>query len=100
MIKGFNLQINQTKYYIRCDWCVQATRNMEGNNYFTLNLVMLVKNLNTKKYLTGKEMKGTYLAEKISDYIQNTVNGQRRIYWDCNGVNEVSGVSDGVEHGE
>ena len=31
-----------------------------------------------------KDFKGTYLAEKISNYIKNTINGQKTFYWKNN----------------
>lgn len=87
-MKGFNLTINDTKYFVRCDWSFQQNKNMQGESYFGIHLVLIVKNTKTGNYLTGKEVKGTYLAEKISDYIENAVNGQRAVYWDFNSKNE------------
>lgn len=87
-MKVFNLTINDTKYFVRCDWSFQQNKNMQDESYLGIHLVLVVKNTKTGNYLTGKEVKGTYLAEKISDYIENTVNGQRAVYWDFNSKNE------------
>ena len=86
--RGFNIIINDTKYFIVAECVYEKNMNVSRENYFGLHIGFMVKNVNTGKWLTGSELKHTYLAEKIYDYVQNTINGQRRIYWDYDAKNE------------
>lgn len=40
-----------------------------------------IYNITDNKMMLWKDIKGTYLEEKVSDYIENSFNGQESIYW-------------------
>lgn len=47
-----------------------------------MQLVFNIFNDTDKVWLDWDEFKGSYLAEKLTDYVKNTMNGQSRIYWE------------------
>lgn len=87
-LMGFNITVNNNLYYVKCDGGFERNMNEYNGNYFGLNLRFVVKNVATGEYLQGHQIKNTYLAEKIQDYVINSINGQRRIYFDWYAKNE------------
>ena len=77
-----NLTINSNHYYFRCVWCFDKKCPNEDNP--SMQLVFNIWNDTKKEWVDIKEFKGSYLAEKLTDYIKNTINGQRAVYWDNN----------------
>ena len=77
---GDIVTINNIKYRICARYALpEKAANMD--DVLGVKVQIVVEEVATGKVLTWKEMKGTYLANKISDYIQNTINGQRTFYW-------------------
>ena len=71
--------INGNKYTIRCSFAIEE--KVKGREFPGIKIELIIKDENEMK-LTWKDFKNTYLAEKICDYIRNTINGQRSFYWD------------------
>lgn len=88
-IRGFNITINGTKYFVRCNAHPNCRNQKIGvETYFGIHLSFDVKNLKTGEWLKGTDLKGTYEAEKIMDYVVNSINGQRSCYWNYEKPNE------------
>jgi len=47
-----------------------------------MQLVFTIWNDTDKCIIDWDNFRGSYLAEKLTDYVKNTLNGQRRVYWD------------------
>ena len=76
-----NIEVNGKKYNIAAICAIgQKTRNINLGLDVTLNSI--VTNLTDNKIMEWKELKDSYLLEKIEDYIKNCINGQRSCYWD------------------
>ena len=58
----------------------QKTKYQDLGLSTTLRIVII--NLTDNKIMSWKEIKGSYLQEKVEDWIKNCVNGQRSCYWD------------------
>ena len=74
---GFELSINGKKYLVKCDTSI-ITNTSERD---TSNKV----NLRIRVFEDGEFIKldrDSYVAEKITDFIRNCINGQDNIYWD------------------
>lgn len=79
MVSTNIVTINDKKYHIKAVSSYQ--RKIPNENYlFGLQVGIEIKRLSDNKTLQWNEIKGTYLAEKIEDYIYNTINGQRIFY--------------------
>ena len=74
-----SLTINSKKYYFRCVWC--NDKKAPNDDKPSMQLVFNIFNDTDKVWLDWKEFKGSYLAEKLTDYVKNTLNGQRVVYW-------------------
>jgi hypothetical protein len=75
------LTINGKKYELGCNIAIDKKFVHSNNPAVHLELWLLRED---GTYVSWEEFKGTYLAEKVADYIRNTINGQRTIYWDYN----------------
>lgn len=75
-----SLAINSKKYYFRCVWCFD--KKAQNDNKPSMQLVFNIWNDTDKVWIDWNEFKGSYLAEKLTDYVKNTLNGQRTAYWD------------------
>ena len=73
------LIINRKKYFFSCSYCVPRKAN---NDCMPALTVVLEIQDEYGNYLEWEAFRGTYISEKISDYIKNTINGQRALYWD------------------
>lgn len=75
------IKVNGKKYNIAAAYAIsQKTRNVNSGLDVTLRIV--ITNLTDNKIMEWKELKDSYLLEKIEDYIKNCINGQRSCYWD------------------
>lgn len=75
------IEVNGKKYNIAAAYAIsQKTRNVNSGLDVTLRIV--ITNLTDNKIMEWKELKDSYLLEKIEDYIKNCINGQRSCYWD------------------
>lgn len=77
-----NLTINSKKYYFRCTFCFD--KKAPNDNKPSMQLVFNIWNDTDKIWLDWNKFRDSYLAEKLTDYIKNTINGQRLVYWDNN----------------
>lgn len=78
--KHDRLNINSKKYYFRCVWCFD--KKAANDNEPSMQLVFNIWNDTDKVWIDWNEFKGSYLAEKLTNYVRNTLNGQRTPYWD------------------
>ncbi len=74
-----SLTINNKKYYFRCNFCFE--KKCPQDNKPSMQLVFNIFNDTDKIWIDWNEFKGSYLAEKFTDYVKNTINGQRAVYW-------------------
>lgn len=75
-----SLEINGNKYYFRCVWSFD--KKAPNENKPSMQLIFNVFNDTKKEWVLWEDFKGSYLAEKLTDYVKNTLNGQRTCYWD------------------
>lgn len=75
-----NLAINSKKYYFRCVWSFD--KKPQNDNKPSMQLVFNIWNDTDKEWIDWNNFKGSYLAEKFTDYVKNTLNGQRSCHWD------------------
>lgn len=74
------LKINEKEYRV-CAVFSNCEKAINKDDVLGIKLQIAVTEVATGKTLKWKEMKDTYLAEKISDFAENCFNGQRSIYW-------------------
>lgn len=75
-----HLCINRVDYYFRCQF---AFDKKEANcKKPSVQLRLYIWDDTNKKEILWEDYKGSYLAEKLNDYIRNSLNGQRSIYYD------------------
>lgn len=77
-----SLTINSKKYYFRCVWCFD--KKCPQDNKPSMQLVFNIFNDTDKIWIDWNDFRNSYLAEKLTDYIKNTINGQRVVYWENN----------------
>ena len=80
--KGFMITINDKDYLVICDYA-SASGTKSRDYTFNALLEMQVFEMTTKD--CGKMIKldkRSYVVEKITDYIKNSINGQDACYWD------------------
>ena len=75
-----SLTINSKKYFFRAVWSFD--KKAPNDDKPAIQLVFNIFNDTDKIWLDWNEFKGSYLSEKFTDYIKNTINGQRIVYWD------------------
>ena len=75
-----SLTINSKKYYFRCVWCFH--KKCPQDNKPSMQLVFNIFNDTDKIWIDWNDFRSSYLAEKLTDYIKNTINGQRLVYWE------------------
>ena len=82
-----DIEVNGKKYNIAAVYAMgQKTRNINWGLDVTLRIT--VTNLTDNKVMDWKELKDSYLLEKIEEWIKNCINGQRSCYWDYSKENE------------
>ena len=81
-IKEFDyLVINDVKFWFRCTLCLDKKYPSRGDPAMAMTFKIYKEGTGWIKW---EDFKGTYFAEKLTDYIQNTINGQRAVYWTTN----------------
>ena len=80
-MRGDILTINGHKYKTSCELCYQEKVKNEGE-YLGIKIGIRIIRLSDGEELDWNQIKGSYLADKITDFVQNTINGQRSFYWD------------------
>lgn len=82
--QGRIVTINDVKYYFRCEHA--TTSQFFNSDVYGIKLEVKVFELDSEENivneLTHKRIKGTYIAEKLEQFIQNVINGQDTFYWD------------------
>ncbi len=73
------LTINSVKYWFRCVLCLGKKTPNSSNPSMQLTFAVYREGLG---WLSWDDFRGSYLEEKLTDYIQNSINGQRAVYWD------------------
>lgn len=82
-IKSYDsLKIAGLMYYFRCTWCTPKKAVNSVSPAFELQLQVYKEG---EGWMVWNDFKKTYIAEKISDYVKNTINGQRTPYWESDG---------------
>lgn len=77
-MQGFELYVNDKKYRVRVDYARIGGTSASG---YSNRVEMLISVYNEK----GEKIKldkSSYVAEKVGDFIRNSVNGQDTCYWD------------------
>lgn len=77
--KGFVINVSGHGYRVVCE---RAVFRKAGG----FDMALLVRVFADGKKTELKEI-DDYAKEKISDYIENTINGQDTLYWDPDGTN-------------
>lgn len=83
MKMGFDLNIGDRKYRVRCDTSIM-TNTAERDTSNKVNLRISVFNKDGEFIKLDKD---SYVAEKVCDFIRNCINGQDSCYWDWKGTN-------------
>jgi len=73
------LTINKKKHWFKCSWAFD--RKAPNDTDPSLQLVFIIYK-ETVGWIEWEDFKGSYMAEKFRDYVKNTLNGQRAVYWD------------------
>ncbi len=76
-----HISINGKNYWFRCTW---SNEKKAPNNTSPSMQLLFVIYKEGEGWLNWDDFKGSYLAEKLTDYIKNSINGQRVIYWEAN----------------
>lgn len=80
-MRGRKLKINNINYDVLA--VVAYPEKVRGENgYLGIKVALRVAVDGTNCVLGWHEMKGGYIAEKLSDYVENCFNGQETFYWD------------------
>ena len=84
--QGQIVEINNRKYFFRCETSLAS--QFFNSDKIGIKLEVTVYELDDKEeiinVLTHKQIKGTYISEKLTDFIKNAINGQQSFYWDWN----------------
>lgn len=77
--RGVVLNIGNKQYRV---WCTNhLSSKWTNNDCMKVSLRVVIYNITEQKYMSWKDIKGSYLEEKVGDYIENSFNGQESIYW-------------------
>ncbi len=81
--RGYYFHVNDIEYKFFADlvYCEKMSRE---EDLLGIKVGLMVIRVHDNKLFSWKEIKGTYLAEKITDFVKNTINGQATFYWDAN----------------
>lgn len=81
--RGFVLNINGKKYHVQANAVtISGTKDRDYSNNIRMEISVYDEN-----HKLVKLDKDGYPAEKITDFIKNSINGQDSIYWDWDGKN-------------
>ena len=72
------LEISGTKVWFRCVWSFNKKTPNESKPSMQLVFNIYKDGVG---WLNWDDFKDSYLAEKLTDYIKNSINGQRAVYW-------------------
>jgi len=72
------IYINKIAYYFRCVW--SYGRKSPNDDKPSIQLVFNIYK-EGHGWINWDDFKGSYFAEKFTDYIKNSINGQRTVYW-------------------
>ena len=75
------LNINNTKYWFKCNFALP--KKMKNRTSPAMELEFQIYK-DGEGWMDWNDFKDTYIAEKMTDYIMNTINGQRAVYYDVN----------------
>ena len=75
------IEVNGKKYKIHAS-CASSQKTKYQNLGLDVTVRVIVTDLTDNKVMAWKEIKDSYLQEKVEDWIKNCVNGQRSCYWD------------------
>ncbi|WP_099327885.1 hypothetical protein [Clostridium paraputrificum] len=81
MKRGTRIYINDKEYRVVCQYGI-TEKVAKEDGYMGVKLAITVFDVSKNRYIPWQEIRGSYLAEKISDYAENSFNGQNAIYWD------------------
>ena len=73
------LTINNKKIWFRCVW--SFAKKAPNENKPSMQLVFNIYK-EYEGWISWDDFKGSYIAEKLTDYVANTLNGQRTAHWD------------------
>ena len=73
-----SLTINSNLYYFRCVWSFD--KKAPNDNKPSMQLVFNIWNDTKEIWVDWNDFKGSYLSEKFTDYVKNTLNGKRSCY--------------------
>lgn len=78
--RGVVLTISDKKYRV---WVSCGIGKKTKNETYGMDTVLRthIYNITDEKMMEWENIKGTYLEEKVGDYIENSFNGQETIYW-------------------
>ena len=80
--KGFKIKINNHEDHVVCEFADFA-KNFKSPS---ANMALEVRVYKDGKQTPIKEL-DSYAKEKISDFVENAINGQSSCYWDFHGLN-------------
>lgn len=80
--KGFVINVGNHKYHVLCEFADFA----KNFKFPSANMALEVRVYKDGKQTPIKKL-DSYAKEKISDYIENTINGQDTCCWDFGGIN-------------
>lgn len=83
-----SLTINSNLYYFRCVWSFD--KKAPNDNNPSMQLVFNIWNDTKKEWVDWNNFKGSYLSEKFTDYVKNTMNGKRSCYMKYDDVRNFS----------
>ena len=76
-----SITINDKKYWFRIVGSFERKAPNDSNPSRQLVINVYKEG---EGWINWEEFKHSYFAEKLTDYIQNTLNGQRAVYWNRN----------------
>lgn len=81
--RGVVVKISEKEYRV---WVSFGITRKTKNESYGMDTVLRthIYNITEDKMMLWEDIKGTYLEEKVSDYIENSFNGQESIYWSNN----------------
>ena len=81
ILKSDCIKMNGISYWFKCVFA--QDRKFPNDTSPSIQLSFLIYKEGVG-WIDWEEFKGSYLAEKLTDYVKNSINGQRSIYWDHN----------------
>jgi len=80
MIDLQEIKINGIKYRFFCETSFPEKCSRDDNPALKITLIIdKIEDDKERKKINWEDFKNSYLAEKISDYVKNTINGHHSI---------------------